>query len=51
MVFITSEVFAKNEIYTIKQQKKDSSFVLWIRIMDLNKQLGPKMLFTMSAEI
>ena len=30
MVFITSEVFAENCIYTIKQQKKDNTSVLWI---------------------
>ena len=45
MIFITSEVFAENKVYTVKQEKKDGSFVLWIRLMDLNKKLGIKNVF------
>ena len=43
MVFITPEVFAENEIYTVKQQqKKDNFVVLWIRIKDLSEKLNIK---------
>ena len=49
MVFITSEVFAENEIYTIKPQKRDGSVVLRIRIKNLNKKLGLKMFLSTLA--
>ena len=45
LVFITAEIFAKNCIYTIKQQKKDNTIVLWIRIKDSNEKLDIKNIF------
>ena len=39
MGFITAEAFAENCIYTVKQQKKDKTSVLWLRIKDLAEEL------------
>ena len=45
MVFVTADKFAENYIYTIKQQKKDETTVLWIRIKALSEKLGIKNIF------
>ena len=45
MVFVTAGKFAENYIYTIKQQKKDETTVLWITIKDLSEKLGIKNIF------
>ena len=50
MVFITAEVFAENCIYTIKQQKKDKTTVLWIRIKDLAEKLDIKIFLIQMAK-
>ena len=40
MFDISVETFAKNYVYTIEVNEKDNKSVLWIRMINIQKNLG-----------